>query len=700
MPTFICSSCDESFSQKNAYITYSKKCSSKATIHLAHTNQVIVLERIEGKFMCHCTDRGFPRPFNYANSLRCHVQKAGSRRIGPGIKGEPTAMEQSNLPISGGDQEAAPGPSRARMDSPPGEVRARLGSSRNKMDLVPGQKAAGPGPSKNKMNLDQESDTDESSDHDTRSWVGTKLISAMQQQSEQKPHQSSEEGDPMVEQDESMHSPTPVDPPTNMTSTPHPPPHHQQSPVCHLLETTNQANQLPSSSTSVSTMPTNHKTGLLHNTYMETLNLAVNAEFGFLTCQICQSAQAVNRVKHHLVNFHQTVQMHTPFQHHGTQASHTWTESPRWNGLQPVFTLIQHHPTLPRPTSWRSCEIQQLRRGAREAQALWEVEDVEEENHPMLHQFLVDSLLKELEPTLQVVQTPLDGHMVSPWLLTTQWHEHMAGKDIRQLCSLVTLPKNNDGDIPGLRDAVEACYAEVCSLLDRTGELVSQRLNSLDPTKSGISNTPFHKHLYKSTMKQYILPVVALLAMLIRQEYSGKDFTGSNNKLIELLAVLQIQDPEEGDRDALPLIHKLLFQVWGMAWTHQGDGDIVDPTERCLALMMLRQDGAFKEPQEVTPVIARLEYCMYLTFLKEIHQCMHLDPDSDELDHCLALESFFTEKTYLCKVFQETEAKLVQIWEEGILMGQDIRVEYDKIADDLVNKGVGYSFLSDARILN
>ncbi|KAI6103900.1 hypothetical protein EDD17DRAFT_1763814 [Pisolithus thermaeus] len=530
MPTFICSSCDESFSQKNAYITYSKKCSSKATIHLAHTNQVIVLERIEGKFMCHCTDRGFPRPFNYANSLRCHVQKAGSRRIGPGIKGEPTAMEQSNLPISGGDQEAAPGPSRARMDSqPPGEVRARLGSSRNKMDLVPGQKAAGPGPSKNKMNLDQESDTDESSDHDTRSWVGTKLISAMQQQSEQKPHQSSEEGDPMVEQDESMHSPTPVDPPTNMTSTPHPPPHHQQSPV--------------------------------------------------------------------------------------------------W------------------PTSWRSCEIQQLRRGAREAQALWEVEDVEEENHPMLHQFLVDSLLKELEPTLQVVQTPLDGHMVSPWLLTTQWHEHMAGKDIRQLCSLVTLPKNNDGDIPGLRDAVEACYAEVCSLLDRTGELVSQRLNSLDPTKSGISNTPFHKHLYKSTMKQYILPVVALLAMLIRQEYSGKDFTGSNNKLIELLAVLQIQDPEEGDRDALPLIHKLLFQVWGMAWTHQGDGDIVDPTERCLALMMLRQDGAFKEPQEVTPVIARLEYCMYLTFLKEIHQCMHLDPDSDELDHCLALESFFTEKT-------------------------------------------------------
>ncbi|KAI6098289.1 hypothetical protein EDD16DRAFT_1527307 [Pisolithus croceorrhizus] len=40
----------------------------------------------------------------------------------------------------------------------------------------------------------------------------------------------------------------------------------------------------------------------------------------------------------------------------------------------------------------------------------------------------------------------------------------------------------------------------------------------------------------------------------------------------------------------------------------------------------------------------------------------------------------------LCKVFQETGAKLMQIWEEGILMGQDIRVKYDKIADDLINK--------------
>ncbi|KAI6010567.1 hypothetical protein EDC04DRAFT_2610144 [Pisolithus marmoratus] len=98
------------------------------------------------------------------------------------------------------------------------------------------------------------------------------------------------------------------------------------------------------------------------------------------------------------------------------------------------------------------------------------------------------------------------------------------------------------------------------SLLDRTGELVLQRLNSPDPMKSGTSNTPFHKHLHKPTMKQYILPVVAFLAMLIRQEYSGKPFSWSNPSLMDLLAVLHINDPQ--GRDAFHLIHELLLEVW------------------------------------------------------------------------------------------------------------------------------------------
>ncbi|KAI6038203.1 hypothetical protein EDC04DRAFT_2604195 [Pisolithus marmoratus] len=476
--------------------------------------------------------------------------------------------------------------------------------------------------------------------------------------------------------------------------------------------------------------------GLLHNSYLDSLNLAVNAEFDFLTCQICQTALGVDDVKQHLAKMHGTQSRYKDdqFKLAISALEVVLQPPPHITGPRSGERLQKHHarqhPNIPKPTSWQPCKIQQLGPGPGHVQSFWEVESIQDDSGPTLHQSLVDSLLKELEPTLQVVQTPLDGRMV-------------AGKDIKQLCSLVALPKNDDGDIPGLKDIVEAYYEEAIPLLDRTGELVLQRLNSPDPTKSGISNTPFHKHLYKSTMKKYILPVVALLAMLIRQEYTGRPFSGSNNKLMDLLAVLHI-DGSEG-RDALPLIHEVLFEVWTTAWTPQEDREIVDPTERCLALLTLRQDGSFKEPHDVTGIIAKFEYCMRLTFLQEIHHCIQADPQSDELEHCMALENFFVEKTQytfsrlwslqhrasslaydtmslpdvwwtdtktwksmlyrgdeihfadLCKVFKETEAKLVQTWEEGILMGHDIRVEYDKIADDLINKDVGYSFLSDAR---
>ncbi|KAI6035743.1 hypothetical protein EDC04DRAFT_2604933 [Pisolithus marmoratus] len=754
------------------------------TIQLPHTNQVVDLERNEeGNFICHCTHKDCPRPFKFAKNLRIHILKAGSRWNGPGIKADPT-LEQVDL-MPGTGMEA--GPSKARMDlthdkgSTPGTSKGVHSS-----DTIPGAEVE-PSPSRASMDLAQESDRDidQSSEHSTGTSTSEEATSS----------------NPMPHQDEIMCSPTPTKPSTTPTVTPQPspsmwsnmltqddvnmgspmsdksaPPQQLPPPLPSLLSvmqshsaSTTQGNQLPSTSTG--TTPASHTIGLLHHTYLDSLNLAVNAEFHFLTCQICQAALAPGEVKHHLTKMHGTQSRYNNHQFKlaitalrvATELpSHITGPRPMVHGLklqdgqacsQCLFISrsgewlqqhhSKHHPTMPKPSSWRPCKVQQLRKGAGDTQALWEVEIAQDEGRPTLHQSLVDSLLKELEPTLQVVQTPLDGRMVSPWLLTTQWHEHMAGKDIKQLCSLVALPKNNDGDIPGLRDAVEAYYEEALSLLDKTGELVLQRLNSPDPMKSGISNTPFHKHLHKATMKQYILPVVALLAMLIRQEYSGKPFSVSNPRLMELLAVLRIDDPQ--GRDALDLIHQLLFEVWTTAWTPQEDREIVDPTERCLALLTLKQDGSFKEAHEVTKPIAMFEYCMRLTFLKEIHHRLESDPDSDELEHCMDLENFFVEKrryTFshlrslqhrasslaydtmslpqvwwtdtrtwksmlfrgeqvdfadICKVFEQTEAKLVQIWEEVILMGQDIRVEYDRIADDLVSKDMGYSFLSDAR---
>ncbi|KAI6021990.1 hypothetical protein EDC04DRAFT_3143786 [Pisolithus marmoratus] len=532
--TYVCSSCNDTFSSKVSYVSHSKKCSSQATIYLPHTNQTIVVEKnLEGKFICHCTNKGCPKPFKFADNLRSHIVKAGSRWNGPGIKGDPT-FEQLDLTY---EEELAPG---AEMVHGSNTTHDKGGSHEFHTGLAPGRwvhsyampgTGVGAGPSKPRTDLTHDKGSTPASSKGVHLFdtipgaevepIPSRASMDLAQESDSDIDQLSEHSTgtstseeatpsgPMPPQDEIMCSPPATKPSTTPTVTPQAaspsawsnmltqddvnmgsptsdksaPPQQLPPPLPSLLSvmhshsaSTTQGNQLPSTSTS--TTPASHTIGLLHHTYLDSLNLAVNAEFHFLTCQICQAALA----------------------------------------------------------------------------------------------------------------------------------------------------------------------PEALSLLDKTGELVLQRLNSPDPMKSGISNTPFHKHLHKTTMKQYILPVVALLAMLIRQEYSGKPFSGSNPRLMELLAVLCIDDPQ--GRDALDLIHQLLFEVWTTAWTHDGDRDIVDPTERCLALMMLRQDGAFKEPQEVTPVIARFQYCMHLTFLQEIHHHLESDPDSDELEHCMDLENFFVEKRH------------------------------------------------------
>ncbi|KAI6041173.1 hypothetical protein EDC04DRAFT_2893388 [Pisolithus marmoratus] len=430
------------------------------TIQLPHTNQVVDLERNEeGNFICHCTHKDCPRPFKFAKNLRNHILKAGTRWDGPGIKTDQT-LEQVDLGLALGrwvHSYAMPGtgveagPSKARMDlthdkgSTPGTSKGA-----HSFDIIPGAEVE-PSPSRaSSMDLAQESDSDidQSSEHST----GTSTS------------EGATPSGPMPPQDEIMCSPTATKPSTTPTVTPQAaspsawsnmltqddvnmgspmsdksaPPQQLQPPLPSLLSvmqshstSTTQASQLPSTSTSAT--PASHTIGLLHHTYLDSLNLAVNAEFHFLTCQICQAALAPGEVKHHLTKMH------------GTQLRYNNHQFKLATAALNVATELPSHITGPRPMS------------------------------------LVDSLLKELEPTLQVVQTPLDGCRVSPWLLTTQWHEHMAGKDIKQLCSLVALPKNNDGDIPGLRDAVEAYYEEALSLLDKTGELVLQRLNSPDP---------------------------------------------------------------------------------------------------------------------------------------------------------------------------------------------------------------------------
>ncbi|KAI6140236.1 hypothetical protein BKA82DRAFT_4363753 [Pisolithus tinctorius] len=745
MPNYVCATCEDTFSTKSTYIAHSKKCSSKATIHLPHTNQTIELQRNDmGDFICNCSALGCPKPFKYASNLKSHIKKAGSTWKGPEIQG--------NLPMG-------------------------------KFDLTHGQ-GIGAGPSKDLHEDISESDSGDVStklmaigDNGMMDGHGTPVPSQVhwiprKQIAEDFGKIPSPQR--LIPQDEIMHSPPPpagdvrmVSPTANKSA---PPPKSPQAPASPLpsLISAIQAHKQNTGDVAPSLVSLTKTPGLITNEFLSSLDLAVNAEFHFLVCQVCQMALGVGDVKSHLAKIHgrrstysdmtlklmlislevaeklptgirgPRTMVHGLKVHDAMACSHCSFLSRSTDYLRKHHS--KDHSMEPRPRNWRACKVQQLKQGTGDLQALWEVEDhAERPSQPSGQQALVDSLLKELEPTLEVVQTPLDGRMVSPWLLTTQWHENIAGKNVKLLRSWVSLPKDNDGDVPGLKLAVQAYYRKALSLLDHTHELVLKRLHSPDPTKNGISNTPFHKHLHEATMKQYIIPVVALLAMLIRQQHAGGSFSGSNPNIMELLAVLCMGD-EEGP-EALQIIHQLLFEVWSTAWKPQGEREIVDPTERCLALLTLGEDGGFKEPHLVTGIIAKLEYCMRLTFLQEIHHRTQSDPQSEDLDHCLDLGSFFVENTQytfsrlrslqhrasslsydtmslpqvwwtdtktwktmlyrgeqvdfadLCKVFEETEAKLVEAWEQGVLMGEDIRVDYDKIAEDLINKDVGYSFL-------
>ena len=178
--------------------------------------------------------------------------------------------------------------------------------------------------------------------------------------------------------------------------------------------------------------------------------------------------------------------------------------------------------------------------------------------------------------------------------------------------------------------------------------------------------------------------------------------------------------------------------------------------------MTLKSDGSLKELKHVTTIIAKLEYCMRLTFLQEIRARVDVKNNSDndivqgvgveEGEACDALLDWFIENKHstfsrlrslqhrassiaydttglpniwwtdmvhwksmlfkgnpihfedLCQMFRDTETKLIELWEQKVLGGlppESLTAEYHhldhRIADDLTDKGVSYTFIADRR---
>ncbi|KAI5982622.1 hypothetical protein EDC04DRAFT_2915428 [Pisolithus marmoratus] len=178
------------------------------------------------------------------------------------------------------------------------------------------------------------------------------------------------------------------------------------------------------------------------------------------------------------------------------------------------------HGDLPIPQHWWSCEAQHMKpEGAGLVCQLWEVTTQASVGEDSRERALADKLLGELEEQLKMVRVPTDNQLVSPWLLTTHWHEwaQWLRKPTEELHAMVALPRPSlpeEEHYKTLVETIELYFEEAVMMIDSTDELVLQWLNSPNPVK-GISNMPFHRHQHDGTLKKYMHLVICFITMLL-----------------------------------------------------------------------------------------------------------------------------------------------------------------------------------------
>ncbi|KAI5987419.1 hypothetical protein EDC04DRAFT_2614805, partial [Pisolithus marmoratus] len=183
-----------------------------------------------------------------------------------------------------------------------------------------------------------------------------------------------------------------------------------------------------------------------------------------------------------------------------------------------------------------------------------------------------------------------------------------------------------------LGELEEQAQDEAVTMIDSTDELVLQWLNSPDPVKG---------HQHDGTLKKYMHPVICFITMLLRDLWMIPD---ANMVILKLDDMLQEPAPEQSR--ILAQLHAMLLKVWTTPWS-KSKYHIV-PIPRNHACPPHSESGwLFQVYQGVTTLIAKFEYCMRLTFLREIRAHASAgDIEVDEEAACDALQPWFTEKNY------------------------------------------------------
>jgi hypothetical protein len=281
-------------------------------------------------------------------------------------------------------------------------------------------------------------------------------------------------------------------------------------------------------------------------------------------------------------------------------------------------------------------------------------------------------------------------------------------------------------------------------------------MSSADGSNCGrFSNTPFHRPEQPSTLKAYAVLASKLVLMLMRENGLNLDLHSylreSLRQLRLALTAKYSQDEDtdfgpEDDNKPLMLLHGVLLNLWMYRWNPTDTNPIPDPTACFLALSTLRADGSFEHPKVVTKPIAVLCFVLRCTFKFEaIRRCYGKDNPMALEQEMIQLSHWFVEKQHtpfnsmrnythlasaivyntptmpaiwwvdpvshrvlrfkgarieldgLCTMFSDIQDQMVNLYEETVMLGLGLRVDYTSVADDLGNTMVGYLFLTDAR---
>jgi hypothetical protein len=87
----------------------------------------------------------------------------------------------------------------------------------------------------------------------------------------------------------------------------------------------------------------------------------------------------------------------------------------------------------------------------------------------------------DLAKVIAVEVKLINSRSISPWLLSTRWHEHVQPYDAIELLQLIKMPSKDE--FVDLRNLIMDYLKNAVDLIEHTSELTLQKLNTYDPQK-------------------------------------------------------------------------------------------------------------------------------------------------------------------------------------------------------------------------